>query len=279
MTMTAAIPPTSTGRPTMIIDDFVLRALVAAAGIALLCGPLGAVLVWRRMAYFGDALSHSALLGIALGLAIGTAPHVMIVIVCAAIALCLSFLEGQRSLAIDTFLGIMAHGALAGGLVALSFVQGARLDLMAYLFGDILAVTWVETAWIYAGVAMGLVILTAVWRRLLAVTVHEDLARAEGISVGLVRAAYMLLIAIVIAVAMRVVGVLLVTALLIIPAAAARRRARSPEGMALRAAALGLIAGVAGIAASYIWDSPAGPSIVVAAVALFLASFALPRRI
>lgn len=277
--MIVPTPAIQTGAPIMIIDDFVLRALVAAAGIALLCGPLGAVLVWRRMAYFGDALSHSALLGIALGLAIGTAPHVMIVIVCAAIALGLSFLEGQRSLAIDTLLGIMAHGALAGGLVALSFVQGVRLDLMAYLFGDILAVTWAETGWIYAGVAVGLLILTAVWQRLLAVTVHEDLARAEGIWVGLVRAAYMLLIAIVIAVAMRVVGVLLVTALLIIPAAAARRRARSPEGMALRAAGIGLVAAIAGIAASWFWDSPAGPSIVVAAVLIFLASFALPRRI
>lgn len=263
----------------MNIDDFVLRALVAAAGIALLCGPLGAVLVWRRMAYFGDALSHSALLGIALGLAIGAAPHFTIVIVCAAIALALSFLEGQRSLAIDTLLGIMAHGALAGGLVALSFVQGARLDLMAYLFGDILAVTWGEVTWIYAGVAAGLVILTLVWRQLLAVTVHEDLARAEGIRVGLVRAAFMLLIAIVIAVAMRVVGVLLVTALLIIPAAAARRRAGSPESMAVRAALTGLFAAIAGIGASYLWDSPAGPSVVVAAVLIFVLSLALPRRI
>lgn len=269
----------STSRKGIImpIDDFLVRALVAGLGLAVVCGPLGAFLVWRRMAYFGDALSHSALLGVALGLALGTAPHITIVLVCVAIALMLSLLERQRRIAVDTLLGIMAHGALAFGLVALSFVQGVRFDLMAYLFGDILAVTWGEVGWIYVGIIVALALLLILWRRLLALTVHEDLARVEGVNIALVRAAYMLLIAIVIAIAMRVVGVLLVTALLIIPAAAARGRAASPEGMAVRAAATGMVAVAAGLLASLNWDTPAGPSIVAAACLLFVVSFLFPR--
>jgi zinc transport system permease protein len=153
-----------------------------------------------------------------------------------------------------------------------------RIDLMSYLFGDLLAVGPLDLAWILGGSALVLLLLVPLWRPLLAITVHEELARVEGLPVAGIRLALMLLIALVIAVAMKIVGVLLITSLLIIPAAAAQRHARSPEQMAAGASVLGVVAVCAGLSLSWFQDTPAGPSIVVSAAALFLASLALPRR-
>ncbi len=262
-----------------MFDPFLQRAVLAGLALVLICGPLGSVMVWRRMAYFGDALSHSALLGVAVGFVIGVAPHISIVVLCVGAAVLITILEQQRKIAVDTLLGILSHSALAFGLVAVSLLAGPRFDLIAYLFGDILSVTWSDLAWIYGGVAVAFTLLIAMWSRLLAVTVHEDLARVEGAPVVWVRLAYMVLIAIVIAVAMRVVGVLLVTALMIIPAAAARAGAMSPEAMAIRASIIGAVAVIGGLLASYTWDTPAGPSIITAASVMFFVSYALPRRV
>jgi len=260
------------------MDDFVLRALAAGCGIAVLAGPLGSFVVWRRMAYFGDTLSHSALLGVTLGFLLGVNPMIGVMAVCVALALALVGLQRRRTLAADTVLGILSHGSLSLGLVALAFLETLRIDLMAYLFGDILSVTPVDLAWIYGGGAVALTGLALLWRRLLAVTVDEDLARVEGMPVDALRLAFMLLIALVIAIAMKVVGILLITSLLIIPAAAARRFARTPESMAALASLFGVVAVVAGLLASLNWDLPGGPSVVVAAAALFLAGSAVPLR-
>ena len=211
------------------MPDFLVRALLGGIGVALAAGPLGAFVVWRRMAYFGDTLAHSALLGVALGLLLGINPNVTVIVVCAVLAVVLVVLQRrQRFLASDTLLGILAHASLGLGLVTLAFLQTLRLDLLSLLFGDILAVTATDLAWIYGGGVAVLALLALLWRPLLSATVHEDLARVEGVPVTAVRLAYMLLIAVVIAVALKIVGVLLVTSLLIIPAATARRFATTP---------------------------------------------------
>jgi zinc transport system permease protein len=256
-------------------DEFVLRALAGGLGAALAAGPVGCFIVWRRMAYFGDSLAHSALLGIGIGVLLGTEATVGILIGCVVLALAMTLLQEQRWLAGDTALGILAHASLALGLVVLSFLEHLRLDLLGYLFGDILAVTWSDVAWIWGGAAVALAGLAWIWRPLLAVTVHEDLARAEGVPGPRVRFAFTLLIAVVIAVAMKLVGVILITSLLIVPAATARRFARTPEAMAALAAAAGGLAVIAGLGGSLAWDTPAGPSIVVAAAGGFAAALAL----
>jgi zinc transport system permease protein len=261
-----------------MIDDFVVRALVAGIGVAAVAGPLGAFVVWRRMAYFGDALSHSALLGVALGILLGVNLNLTIVALCLALALVIVALQHQQRLASDTLLGIMAHASLSVGLLAISFMEGVRVDLMGYLFGDILAVTTRDILWIYGGGAVAMAVLAVIWRPLLAMTVHEELARVEGVNVTAVRAAFMLLVALVIAVSMKLVGVLLITSLLILPAAAARRFARTPEQMGILAAVAGALAVSLGIAASLRWDTPTGPSIVVAASALYAATNLVPTR-
>jgi zinc transport system permease protein len=261
------------------MDDFLVRAALGGIGVAAVTGPLGAFVVWRRMAYFGDALSHSALLGVAVGLLVGINASIAIIAVCVAVAVALVVLQRQRYLAGDTVLGILAHGTLSLGLVAVALEGTVRLDLFALLFGDVLAITVQDLYWIYAGGAAALALLARLWRPLLAVTVHEDLARVEGVNVLAVQLGFMVVIALVIAVAIKIVGILLLTSLLIVPAAAARRVSSTPEMMALLAAAIGAVAVIGGLAASLQWDTPAGPSVVLAAVALFLAILLVPRRL
>jgi len=252
------------------MSDFFLRALIGGIGVALVTGPLGCFVVWRRMAFFGDSLAHGALLGVALGIAIGVEVNLAILIVCLAMAVMLVSLERQRRLAVDTLLGIVAHGALALGLVAASLIKGARLDVMAYLFGDVLGMSWGDIYWIYGGGAVVLAVLALFWRPLLALAVHAELARAEGVRVRIARLVFMVLVALTVAIAMKIVGVVLVTALMVIPAAAARRLALTPEIMALLASILGVLAVAGGLGGSLLWDTPSGPSVVVAALGLFL---------
>lgn len=255
-----------------MLDDFALRALLGGVAVALAAGPLGSFIVWRRMAYFGDALAHSALLGIALGFVLAIEPVLGVLATCSAMAFAFVFLQEQRRFAADTLLGLLAHSALALGLVVLSLMENFRVDLLGYLFGDILSISKTDVAMIYAGVAGILAVLAVIWRRLLAVTVNAELAQAEGIDPLVVRLVFTLLLAVVIAISMRIVGILLITSLLLIPAATARPFATTPERMALYASLAGMMSVVAGLAGSFGFDTPAGPSIVVAALVLFLAA-------
>jgi zinc transport system permease protein len=260
-----------------MLDDFLFRAFLGGLGVALVAGPLGCFVVWRRMAYFGASIAHAALLGVALGLFIEVDPLLGIFLVSVLFAFAIVGMEHLTRLASDTLLGILAHLALALGVIALAIMNNPGIDLMGYLFGDILAVTRLDLAWIYVGGGAALALLAVIWRPLLAMTVDEDMARAEGVATRRTRLLFTLLLALVIAIAMKIVGVLLIVSLLIVPAAAARALARSPEQMALAAAFIGVAAVAGGLLASLQWDAPSGPAIVVAAFLLFLLS-RLARR-
>lgn len=249
-----------------------LRALAAGLGLSLISGPLGVFVVWQRMAYFGDTLAHSALLGIALGLLFELNLQLSVLLLAVFIAAALLILQRRSLLASDTLLGILAHGSLAMGLVAISFQDEIRIDLLAYLFGDILAVGNDDVFWIWGGALLCLSILARIWRRLLNLSVNAELAAVDGVQTTGIKLVFMLLVALVIAVAMKIVGVLLITALLIIPAASAQRFSRSPEQMALIATLIGAVAVLIGLFASLLLDTPAGPSVVTAATLLFLLS-------
>ncbi len=252
------------------MPEFMLLALIAGTGVAALAGPLGAFAVWRRMAYFGDTLAHSALTGVAFGLILSINTHIALTAFCLLLALLLVTLQQKQALATDTLLGIMSHSMLALGLVVISVFGEGRIDLYGFLFGDLLAVTIEDLQTIGITAAIILPLLIYLWRPLLSITVHEELARVEGIPVTQVKAALMLMMALLVAVAMKVVGVLLITALLIIPAAASRRLSRTPEQMALLASLIGMLAIVGGLAASFFWDTPAGPSAVLCTSVAFL---------
>ncbi len=260
------------------MDDVTIRALVAGLLVALVAGPLGAFIVWRRMAYFGDALSHAALLGVALGYLLGLNLGLGVIAVCATVAVLLLTLEKSGLLATDTLLGIMAHATLSLGLVVLAILETPDLDLEALLFGDVMTVSMADVYWIGGGSLFALSALLLMWRSLLALTVHEELAQVEGVKVVQVRLAFMLLIAVVIAVAMKVVGILLITSLLIIPAATARRFAGTPEQMAVLAGLFGAAGVVAGVVGAGLSGAPVGPAIVVAASMIFAVSVMISGR-
>ncbi|MCC3749922.1 MAG: zinc ABC transporter permease subunit ZnuB [Halorhodospira halophila] len=258
-----------TARREVTVDEFILTALAAGLGLAMVAGPLGSFVVWRRMAYFGETLAHSALLGVALGFLFGINLNLGILVVCVVVAVLLVVLRQYQRLASDTVLGILAHSSLSLGLVAIAFMEGLRVDLMGYLFGDILAVTPTDLYWIYGGGVLVLATLVGIWRPLLSLTLHEEMARVEGVRVLPVQLVFMALVAATIALAMQIVGILLVISMLIIPAAAARAFARTPEQMAVVAALIGALAVLGGLAGSFRWDLPTGPAIVVSATALF----------
>jgi zinc transport system permease protein len=255
-----------------MLDDFFIRALLAGIGLALTTGPLGCLVVWRRMAYFGDTMAHSALLGVALSLFFEVNLLVSVFAVAVGVSLLLLFLQRRQGLSADSLLGILSHATLAIGLVLVAFMSWVRIDLIAFLFGDILAVTIPDILLIWLGGAFVLISLTFLWRPLIASTVSHDLAEAEGLQPERARLLFMLLMALVIAIAMKIVGIMLITALLIIPAATARRFSASPETMALIASVVGALSVTGGLFGSLYGDSPSGPSIVVAALILFMLS-------
>jgi zinc transport system permease protein len=259
-----------------MLDDFFVRALLAGIGLALVAGPLGCFIVWRRMAYFGDTMAHSALLGIALAILLNVNLTIGVFLVAALVSFALVLLQRRPTLSTDALLGILSHSTLATGIVLVAFMTWVRIDLMGFLFGDILAVSVTDIAFIYGGGAAVLLVLVLVWRPLLAATVNAELAEAEGMRPEATHLIFMLLLAVVIAIAMKLVGVLLITSMLIIPAATARRLAAGPEHMAVIAALVGAGAVVGGLFGSLTYDTPSGPSIVLAALILFTLSIIVP---
>lgn len=254
------------------MDDFLIRAVLAGLGVALIASALGVFIVWRKMAYFGDTLAHSALLGVALGFLLDVNLQIAIVAISVLIAAALLLFQSRQQIATDTLLGILSHSTLSVGLVVLALQKTVRVDLMGYLFGDILAVTLVDLAWIWLGGVLILTLLLILWNQLLSMTVHQELAQVEGVPVKRLQFVFMLMIVLVIAVSMKIVGVLLIASMMLIPAAAARRFSHTPEQMVLYAMLIATVSVLAGLAASWHWDTPAGPSIVVAATLIFLAA-------
>lgn len=254
-----------------MLDDFIVRALLGGIGVALAAGPLGAFVVWRRMAYFGEAIANAGLLGVVFGLLLHLSMLVGVLSFCLILALLLTVVERQRLLPLDTALSILAHGALAIGLLMLSLMPSVRVDLTSYLFGDILAVSRTDLALILAVLAVVLLTLSLTWRPLLSMTVDADLAAVEGARIGLLRLMLTLLVAAVIAVGMKVVGILLIVSLLIMPAAAARTLASGPGQMAIVAALLGAGSVGGGLLLSLRFDVPTGPAVVAVAAGIFVA--------
>ena len=255
-----------------MLDDFFIRAIVGGIGVAVVAGPLGCFVIWRRLAYFGDTLSHSALLGVALALLLELNITFTVFCISVVVAMLLMLLQRRASLSSDALLGLLAHSALAVGLVVLAFMTWVRVDLMGFLFGDILAITRADLMMIWFGGVAVLIALIKIWRPLFAATVSYELATAEGTRPDFANIVFTVLLAAVIAVSMKIVGVLLITALLIIPAAAARRFSTSPEQMALIAIIIGVFSVWLGLSGSLEFDTPAGPSIVVAALSFFIFS-------
>lgn len=254
-----------------MLDNFLVRAVLAGLAVAFAAAPIGCFVVWRRMAYFGDATAHAAILGVAMSLAFSQSIFAGTLVVSVLMAYLVSTLSWKTH-SMDTLLGVLSHSALAIGLVAVSFVPGIRVDLNAYLFGDILAVTSSDLAVIWVGAVSVVALITWRWSALLMVTLNPELAHASGINPKREQLVLTVSLAIVVAVAIKVVGVLLITAMLIIPAASARPMSRTPERMAIYAAAIGVLSILLGIYSSFLFDTPTGPTVVCAAAVFFCLS-------
>jgi zinc transport system permease protein len=248
-----------------------MRALLAGLGLAVIAAPLGCFVVWRRMAYYGEAVAQAGLIGIAAGLALSLNLTASVLVVTLAVSMLLVVLSRQQ-LVLRSLLGLLAHAALAIGVILASLVRGPQLDLMAFLFGDIFAISATDLKWIYLGGALALSALVYVWRPLLSLSVHEDLAAAEGTAVERVKFIFVLVLALVVAIAIKIVGVLLTIAFLIMPAAAARPLSETPEQMALFAAIFGALSVALGLFLSVSLDTPGGPSIVLMLALFFVAA-------
>jgi zinc transport system permease protein len=261
----------------MMAEPFFLRALAAALGLALVAAPLGALVVWQRMAYFGETMAQASLLGVALSLAAGSGVTISVLIVAVLAALLILLLSRQRILPLDSVLGLLHHGSLAAGVIATALLAGPSVDLLGYLFGDIFAVTRSDLVWIYGGGALVLAVLFFIWQPMLRLAVHEELAVAEGVPGTRIKAVFMLLLAITIAIAIKILGILLVIAFLIVPAAAARPFARTPEQMVAFTALVAVAGVVAGLMLSAHSDAPGGPAIVLVLALMALASLVRAR--
>ena len=255
-----------------MLDDFFIRALIAGIGVALVTGPLGCFVVWRRLSYFGDTLSHSALLGVTIAYSFELNIALSVFIISSVVALILIQLQKKTNLPGDALLGLLAHSSLAVGLVVIGFLTFIRFDIMGLLFGDILAVTTNDLIIIWTGGALILFVLKLIWKPLFASTVNYELAEAEGLNPDRSKAIFTILMAAVIALSIKMVGLLLITGMLIIPAAMARNISDSPKKMVLYSVIGGLLSVILGLFSSLEFNTSSGPSIIMAALVLFILS-------
>ena len=255
-----------------MFDDFFIRALMAGIGISIVTGPLGCLVIWRRLSYFGDTLSHSALLGVTLAYAFNFNISLSVFIISGIVALLLLSLQKRTKLAGDSLLGLLAHSSLAIGLVLIGFLSSIRFDLMGLLFGDILAVTIEDIFIIWLGGLIILGILFFIWKSIFASTVNYDLAAAEGMRPDLSNFIFTILLAGVIAISIKMIGALLITGLLLIPAATARSLSNNPFQMVILSTLIGIISVIIGLFSSLEFNTASGPSIIVAALILFIIS-------
>ena len=260
------------------MEDFFLRAIIGGFGFAIAAGPVGCFVVWRRMAYLGEAIAHATLLGIALGFLFAIQPIITVLVICLLFAFVLTRFEKEQKISNDALLASISHFSLALGLITLAFMEHIRVDLISFLFGDILAIDLFELATVYTVSIIAYGLIRWQWRNLLSITVNQDLAAVEGVPVNRTRLLLIMTLAMVIAIGMTIVGILLVIAMVIIPATAARRFARTPEQMVIIASLIGCLAVISGLYSSLIWDIPAGPSIVVIAGLIFFLSNLIPSR-
>jgi len=260
------------------MDDFIYRALIASIGVSIIAGSLGCFVIWKRLSYFSDSISHSALLGVALGLATGLGINFGLVIVGILFAVLIVFLQQKDFWSSDAVLGIFSHVSLSLGIVVLGFIGDQNIDYFSYLFGDILSITSRDIYWILSVVVVVVIVLLINWKKLLLLTLNEELAKAEGINKFFYELLFMFLIALAVSVSVQIVGVLLITSLLIIPPAIARIFSDSAKSMIIKSIIISISSVLFGLYSSIAFDLATGPSIVITLGFLFFIAQFLPNR-
>jgi len=262
----------------MFTEPFMQRALLAALFLGPLCAFMGVFVTARRMAFFSDTISHAALTGVALGFWFGLAdPTWPMIFVSLLVALAIMWLRENTDLLSDTIMALLLSSSVAVGVIILSLLKGFRGELHSYLFGEILAIGPQEV-WMAAGmfVAVGFALL---WQlsSLTLLTAHEDMAQVCGVPVRRFNYLFVIVLTFAVALTIRLLGIILVTALIVIPAAAARSVCRNLRQQIVCSLGFGLIGSLGGTLLSYQLDVPCGPAIVLTCVVLFLGSLVVAR--
>ena len=260
------------------MEDFIYRALLASFGVSVIAGSLGCFVIWKRLSYFSDSISHSALLGVALGLATGLGINFGLVLVGALFSILIVILQQKDFWSSDAVLGIFSHVSLSLGIVVLGFIGDQNTDYFSYLFGDILSITTSDIYWIFFVMFIVIFLLVVNWKKLLLLTLNEELAKAEGINKIFYELLFMLLIALAVSVSVQIVGVLLITSLLIIPPAIARLFSSSPVRMIISSIIVSVVSVLLGLYISMVFDVATGPAIVITLGALFFTGQLIPSK-
>lgn len=256
---------------------FMQRALIGGILTGLMGGMLGSFTILRQLSFFSDALGHSALLGISIGLLLGLNPSVVLLPFAVVFALVVTYLLERTRLWTDALLNIIYSSSLAIAIITLSFVGQYKGGLNNLLFGDILAVRELDLVFSSFLLIICVVFIGLTLRTQMLLTLHEPLAIARGVSVSAHRTAFIVLLSLVVGVSIKVIGVLLVSAFVVIPACAARLLSRTFTNYVLLSAGLGALSAVGGMLVSAAFNLPSGPSIVATQLAIFLTAMALPR--
>jgi zinc transport system permease protein len=260
------------------MPDFIWLALAGALLITLMSAPVGAFMLWRRMAFVGDALAHTTLLGLGIGLWLQIPIQLSLLLVSVIVAVSITRIHQRNNLSTDTFIAIAAHSSLALGMLVVTLLPEARIDLMGYLFGDLLNLTMQDIWGLLIASLLTLSILYRYWQGLILTCLNAELARLAGHDTQKLNLILALLIALIIALSTKLVGALLITALLITPAAIARRWSQTPIGMIQGAIVISWLAIAIGISLSWHFDLPVSPAIVAVLFAGFIASRALTNQ-
>ena len=261
------------------LDDFLIRAVLAGLIMVVIAAPMGCLMVWQRLAFLSDTLGHAAVLGVGLGLLLQIEPIFGVLAVALVIVFSLSRVSSFNSALSETTLAIISHTGLAGGIILVGLLPGPAVNLEAILFGDLLATTSADLLNLLLTTVLLLVLLLRHWRAFVAVSVSREIAQAEGIEVRRIQFLMYIMIALLVAVMMKVMGVLLIAAMLVIPTTSARLFSRSPEQMVYISGLYGLFALGGGITSSFHFDWQTGPAIVVSATVLLLLTLAVTRVI
>jgi len=259
------------------LDDFLVRSVIAGLIMVAIAAPMGCLMVWQRLAFLSDTLGHAAVMGVGLGLLLEVTPVFGVLAVALLIVFALNRVNSFNSALSETTLAIISHTGLAGGIILVGLLPAQAVNLEAILFGDLLATTRADLTWLLITTVVLLLLLLHHWRSFVAVSVSREIAQAEGIEVRKVHLLMYIMIALLVAVMMKVMGVLLIAAMLVIPTSSARLFSRSPEQMVAVSALYGLGALAGGISSSFHFDWQTGPAIVVSATLLLLITLAITR--
>jgi len=256
--------------PAGLATPFMQRALLGGLLTGGLGGLLGSFAVLRQLSFFSDALGHSALLGITLGILLGIDPTLVLIPFAVVFALLVNQLVQRSQLPTDALLNIIYSSSLAGAVLALSLVDSYQGGIQQLLFGDILGISWADLAVIGSLLLVALTYLLLSLRAQVLLTLHADLAGAAGVRTGWHRLAFIVLLAVVVAVSVKAVGVLLISAFVVIPACAGRLLSRRFPVYLLVSSLLGGACALLGLLASGLTNLPSGPSVVIVQFAGFL---------